>query len=293
MPGDRPPAVFAGYAEQHLDDDPTFATARARTCAAGRCCSAAPSTSGCPPPTFTLDASPGRHVAVLGTSRGRRRRPARRRASAWPASTRPGRAEFLLAGLVAVADDAADAAAEAVRAAGHRCSEVELTGLRDALSRLSRPAGAMTGDLVADFEADLAGEAPGGQGPPEATYIVVWGADAAGSALRSARDPKTGNTGLEDLRTILQDGPARGVHLLGWWRGVRRFSDDLGSSGRDDVAGLVALNVPAKDLGSLIGNYLLDWQPRPNRALFIDQHEDRTALIVPFVRSTGVDGQPR
>ncbi len=114
--------------------------------------------------------------------------------------------------------------------------------------------------------------------------MVIWGADAAGAALRSARDQDSGNTGLDDLRLLLQEGPARSVHLIGWWRGVRRFADDLGSSGRDDIAGLVALNVPGKDLGSVVGNYLLEWQPRANRALFIDQHEDRSALIVPFVR---------
>src|SRR5206468_3704233 len=80
-------------------------------------------------------------------------------------------------------------------------------------------------------------------------------------------------------------GPARGVHLLGWWRGVKRFAEDVGGgSGREDVACLVALNVAANDLGSLVGDHSLDWQPRPNRALLLDRHEQRTALIVPFVR---------
>ncbi len=280
MPGDQPPAVFAGYARQHLEDDPTWQRlgpgGRRRAVLLGRVVDI-----GLPTAAFTLDSSPGRHVAVLGTSEvgadvlhaavlGLARQHA------------PGRAEFVLAGLVAAADDAADSAAEAVRAAGHRCSEVELTGLRDALSRLARP----TDGLGVDLAAELAGSGSDEQ-PPEATYVVIWGADAAGPALRAARDPRTGATGLEDLRTVLQEGPARGVHVIGWWRGIRRFSEDLGGSRSEDVAGLVALNVPAKDLGSLVGDYLLEWQPRDNRALFIDQHEDRTALIVPFVRPGG------
>jgi hypothetical protein len=75
------------------------------------------------------------------------------------------------------------------------------------------------------------------------------------------------------------------VHLLGWWRGARRFSEDIGgTAGLEDLACLVALNVAATDLNALVGSYTSDWHARPNRALLIDRHEDRTQLIVPFVR---------
>ena len=48
-----------------------------------------------------------------------------------------------------------------------------------------------------------------------------------------------------DLRKFLREGPACRSHLIGWWRGLRRFGSDTGgSSGRDDVAGIVLLNVP-------------------------------------------------
>src|SRR5439155_6154114 len=66
-PGSLPPAVFAGYAEQHVDDDPTFARlnpeVRRRQAIVGRAVEVGLPTAG-----FTLDATPGRHVAVLGTS---------------------------------------------------------------------------------------------------------------------------------------------------------------------------------------------------------------------------------
>ncbi len=147
VPGDQPPAVFAGYAEQHVTDDPTWAHlhpgARRRTVLLGRTVDV-----GLPTAAFTLDASPGRHVAVLGTSEVG--------ADILHAAVlglarqhEPGTAQFILAGLVAAADDAADAAAEAVRAAGHRCSEVELTGLRDALARLAHPVDAGPAGLAA------------------------------------------------------------------------------------------------------------------------------------------------
>src|SRR5262249_52930842 len=90
-----------------------------------------------------------------------------------------------------------------------------------------------------------------------------------------------------DLRPVLRDGPARHVHVFGWWRGLRRFGEDTGgSAGREDVAGVVLLNVPATDAAIFLGELDLEWQPRPNRALFHDRHASRTDVIVPFVRAS-------
>jgi hypothetical protein len=52
----------------------------------------------------------------------------------------------------------------------------------------------------------------------------------------------------------------------------------------EDVACLVVLNVASSELSGLIGDYKVEWQARPNRALFIDRHDDKAQLIVPFVR---------
>jgi hypothetical protein len=106
-------------------------------------------------------------------------------------------------------------------------------------------------------------------------------------------DPATEDTyvfgfgldGAADLRSLLRDGPGRNVHVFGWWRGLRRFGEDTGgSAGREEVAGVVLLNVPATDAAIFLGELDLDWQPRPNRALFHDRHAARTEVIVPFVR---------
>ena len=103
---------------------------------------------------------------------------------------------------------------------------------------------------------------------PDDTYLFAFGAD--GTVVRG----------------MLRDGPARGVHLFGWWRGLRRFSEDTGGSlAREDVAGLLLLNVPAADAGLLLGDVSVEWQPRPNRALLHDRHTNRTEVIVPFVHS--------
>lgn len=119
--------------------------------------------------------------------------------------------------------------------------------------------------------------------PAGREYLVVFGMDAAAPVF-GATDPGTFRSGLDDLRTLLRQGPGQGVHLLGWWRGLRRLADDLGGTqNRDDVACLVALNVPGAELALHLGTHDLTYTPRADRALLIDRHDQRTRLIVPFV----------
>ncbi|MGC4894716.1 FtsK/SpoIIIE domain-containing protein [Micromonospora sp. DT31] len=264
-PGDAPPAVFAGYAEQHPDQDPTFVRltpdVRRRRALVGRAVDVGLPTAG-----FTLDATPGSHVAVLGTS------PVG--ADVLFAATvslarqhAPGTARFLVAPLVAAADEAADATVGAITAAGHSCETVSAAQLRARLADLAQAT------------------APGGG---QTTYLVIFGADIA-SSLLAASDPTTYRSGHDDLRDVLANGPTQGVHLLGWWRTVSRFTDDLGPTGGNEVACLVALNLPGNDFGALLGDYASEWQSRPNRALLIDRHDNRRALIVPYVRPGTLD----
>jgi len=258
-PGAAPPAVFAGYAEHHIDDDPAYrrlsASVRRRQALVGRAVDV-----GLPAVGFTLDASPGRHVAVLGTSvvgadivHAGAVSIARQHA--------PGTATFVVVPLIAAADAAADETADRIQAANHLVETVDAGGLPGYLRGLS--------------------ETLDNAGP---TYLVLFGADAASGVLAQS-DPVTFRTGRDDLRTVLRMGPSRGVHVLGWWRGARRFADDIGgTTGLEDVACIVALNVTGTELNSLMGDYKIEWQARPNRALLIDRHDDKAQLIVPFVR---------
>ncbi|KAB1156363.1 cell division protein FtsK [Micromonospora sp. AMSO12t] len=264
-PGDAPPAVFAGYAEQHPDADPTFASlspnVRRRRALVGRAVDVGLPTAG-----FTLDATPGSHLAVLGTS------PVGAdvlyaAAVSLARQHTPGIARFVVAPLVAAADEAADATVEAITAAGHPCETITSTQYRTQL-------------------VDLAQQSEPGGG--QATYLVVFGADAA-SNLLAASDPTTYRSGHDDLRAVLANGPGHGVHLLGWWRTLSRFNDDLGPTGGGEVACLVALNLPSNDIGSLLGDYASEWQSRPNRALLIDRNDNRRILIVPYVRPGTLD----
>jgi hypothetical protein len=236
----QPPRVFAGYAHQHLNDDPTYRAALAGRSTRpavllGRHIDVALTTA-----TFPLDTTPGRHLAILGpSSSGAALLDAAVRGLAAHHARRTAR--FVIASLVAEGD----ALAAGLAADLAQRQEVETVD-------------------AAGFAKALSVEQPG--------YLVAFGLDAAGpGALPTDR-----------LREVLRAGPGRGVHLLAWWRGMRRFTDEVGgSAGREDVAGLVFLNVPASDVSLLLGR-TVDWHPRPNRALLHDRHSDRTAVFVPF-----------
>jgi DNA segregation ATPase FtsK/SpoIIIE, S-DNA-T family len=233
-----PPRVFAGYAHQHLDDDPTFRAAlagRAGRPAAlvGRAIDVSLSTA-----SFPLDASPGRHLAVFGSQAvGAEVLQAAARGVA--AHHAPRTARFVIASLVAEGDDPAKQLAVEV-GQSQEVSIIEAADLADELD------------------------------PAVPGYRVIFGMDAA-------------KLPTDRLRALLRDGPANGAHLLSWWRGTRRFTEEVGgSAGREDMAGMLFLNVPGPDVSLLLGRPV-DWQPRENRALLHDRHADRTTVIVPFV----------
>ncbi|WP_410810895.1 FtsK/SpoIIIE domain-containing protein [Micromonospora sp. 067-2] len=256
-PGSRAPAVFKGYAAARVEDDPTFAGlrpgGRRPMALVGRTVDVHGTTA-----LFLMDTTPGRHLAVVGTTPGGAD-VLRAAALSLARQHVAGDARFLLACLVTAADPVADETETALRAAGHPVQRVDAAGLRDRI-------------------ATLAAEPAGRE------YLVVFGMDAAAPVLGAA-DPVTFRSGLDDLRTLLRQGPAQGVHLLGWWRGLRRLADDLGGTqNRDDIACLVALNVPGTELALHLGMHDLAYTPRADRALLIDRHDQRIRLIVPFAR---------
>ncbi|WP_433282250.1 FtsK/SpoIIIE domain-containing protein [Micromonospora sp. CA-244673] len=257
--GARPPAVFRGYETPRLADDPAWAAlapgAEPPLALVGRTVDVAGSPAG-----FRLDASPGRHLAVVGTA-ATGMDVLRSAALSLARQHAPGTARFLFVPLAPGTTGTADDLAMTLAAAGHPVRRLDAAALRTHLAELAAP-----------------------PAPPSArTYLVVFGMDAAAGAL-AATDPETFRSGHDDLRAVLRQGPAHGVHLLGWWRGLRRLAEDLGGSqNRDDVACLVALNVPAADLGLHLGAHDLGYAPRDGRALLVDRHEHGTALVVPFV----------
>ncbi|MEV0648042.1 FtsK/SpoIIIE domain-containing protein [Phytomonospora sp. NPDC050363] len=237
----QPPPVFAGYAEQRLDDDPSFAElgeSAAPRAFVGRAVDLLSSTAA-----VTLDAGPGRHLAVLGAD--------------------PGGAEVLAAAARSLARQRPGARFLVVAATAPQVVEDTILSIAEGGVSVARH---MMADLPAIID-DLADE------QVTDTFLIGFGLDAA--TLDRAQTQK--------LSAILRRGPARGVHVVGWWRTMRRFSEDLGgSTGREDVACAVVLNIPGGELTGHFGQSLADWQPRPNRALLIDRHADTRTLILPY-----------
>ncbi|MET8153300.1 FtsK/SpoIIIE domain-containing protein [Actinoplanes sp. NPDC049668] len=263
-PVNDPPSVFAGYAEHHITDDPLYQaltpSVRRRQALVGRAVDV-----GLPSVGFALDAVPGRHLATLGTSIiGADILHAA--AMSLARQHQPGSARFVIGGFAANADPIVDDLVAHLTATGHDVVEADAGRLRELLSELADP-----------------------DGPGRPTYLVLFAADVI-VPLLSERGPNR-QTGLDDLRTVLRQGPGRGIHMLSWWRIARRFSDATGgAAGREDIACLVALNVPGTELSSLLGDHTITWQSRANRALLLDRHDQRQRLIVPFVRPGRQEG---
>jgi hypothetical protein len=266
-PDDVPPAVFAGFAQAYPDDDPGY-----RALAPGgvrrRLLLGRRIDVGSPTAAVPLDPTPGRHLAILGPSAQGGDTLAAALAGLGR-QHRPGSARFLVAPLVQAADAAAQQALDDLAASGHRPRTVPLDRLGEVLAELS---GAPSGSPAA--------------GRREPTYLALFGADAAGPAL-GAVSTDTFRSGLEDLRAVVQQGPVHGVHVLGWWRTLARFTADLGPTAREDVACLLVLNLPGAELAGFLGQYDLQYTPRPNRGLLIDRHDGRAEPVVPYSRPGG------
>lgn len=258
-PGSSPPAMFIGYAEYTMDDekDPVVIppSRRRKSAVVGRKVNIALSTA-----VFPLDPSPGKNFAVLGTSLVGADA-LKSIAIGLSRQHDPGTATFYLISLVSTTEDEVDELAERLKSEGQVAEVVELSEYQTTLQYLN-------------------------QLPPcergHGTYVLGFGADAASSILKQ-KVKSASRSGIEEFRTLLRDGPAKGIHFFGWWRGVRRLIDDLGLHGKEDISGVLALNVRGNEVGLLIGQATLQWNPRHNRALLIDRQEDTVELVVPFV----------
>lgn len=183
---------------------------------------------------------------------------------------RPGR-HLAVLGSDPVGGEALEAAVESLAGNGTRVLAVDFTGGADLRAAADR--------IASDAFAASLGEIPDG------TVLAAWGLDAAGLDMK----------GQQALRALLRTGPARDVHLLGWWRNFRRFTDDIGgTAGREDVACALVLNLPGGEIMGHFGTQFQHWNPRAGRALLVDRHADTGAgrLVVPFSRSEDHDAAP-
>ncbi|CAO5150651.1 DNA segregation ATPase, FtsK/SpoIIIE family [Frankia sp. AiPs1] len=217
-------------------------------------------------------ASPGRHLAVLGPLRREAMGIVQAAAASVAAQVGPGGLIVEIVAAEPTARGAAEVLAERIRRAGHPARVTDVTGLRGVLA-------AAAGETRAREDAALAGTVTS---TPALRLVVVFAMDAGRAGLE-ARDEATRRTGLEDLRTLTRRGPAQRVHLIGWWRGVSRMSEDLGPVNRDDIAAWAAVGVPGSELFALAGHRPVAGGTMPNRAVLFDRHtQSEPRTVVPF-----------
>jgi DNA segregation ATPase FtsK/SpoIIIE, S-DNA-T family len=255
---DAPPAVFVGYAPQTLADDLTYQAATTSTtrpvAMVGRFIDVGLPTAG-----FPLDATVGRHVAILGTKDDCAHILTAAAISLGPQHT-PDSARFVLAPFIN--PEHATQAQRQLAAHGHQAEVVDLLGFRRIVHRLATDP-----------------PATGGQ----RTYLVGYGFDAINTALDTTDEH--GNNTAEQLQHLFRTGPGHGIHILGWWRGYTRFTTTVAGpygNAYNDVACLLAVNIPASELSSFVGRPQLYWTPADNRAYLIDAGENHTGTIVPY-----------
>ncbi|MGN9911455.1 FtsK/SpoIIIE domain-containing protein [Phytohabitans sp. LJ34] len=219
-------------------------------------------------------------VVLLGESIDVRARSAR-----LPLTRSPGRNLAVLGTRV---DEACAVLAAAARSLARQHADGDA---RFSVACLDPDAAATAESLRADLPADtgwydtegLAALLPSVEPGPLPHYIFLFAADAAASRLAVNEG---GRTGHDHLRRILNTGPERRTHVLGWWRGVGRLRDDLGGVGSrtDAIGAWVALDVQGADLtGFFPQQGGPAWYPRPWRALFFDRARHRIPeVVIPY-----------
>jgi hypothetical protein len=147
--------------------------------------------------------------------------------------------------------------------------------------RVTRLAAAMTGHAVdLRTDASIADLTPSSAERPR--FILFFAVDAAHQWLE-VKQPPLMRAKLEDFRALLKNGPANHVHTIGWWRGTGRLKDTLGFGGADDIGAWIALDVQGAELNTLAAGQVIDWSPRPRRAIFFDKSTHSSPdVIIPF-----------
>jgi hypothetical protein len=114
--------------------------------------------------------------------------------------------------------------------------------------------------------------------------LLLYGVDAALPTLE-AKKPGELKSGLDHFRTVLKQGPTKGVHTLGWWRSTARLKDTLGFGSTDDIGAWAALDVQGSELSPFAAGQVVHWSPRPGRALFFDRSTHVSPeVMIPFDR---------
>jgi FtsK/SpoIIIE family len=207
-----------------------------------------------------LSGAPGRNLAVLGTAVAEALSIMDAAAKSLARQFEPNDVEFLLCCLIDRCAPAVDQVTDWLKAEDHLVDQVPEDELGTRMHQLA--------------------EEPA----KHARILLLCGVDAA-LPLLEAKNPGELKSGLDHFRTVLKQGPTKGVHTLGWWRSTARLKDTLGFGGTDDIGAWAALDVQGSELSSFAAGQVVHWSPRPGRALFFDRTTHVSPeVMIPFDR---------
>lgn len=86
-----------------------------------------------------------------------------------------------------------------------------------------------------------------------------------------------------EFQDLAKVGPARGVHIVGWWLKIDSFREHVGYGGESFFDVRLALRLDAQSAKQLVADPLLEWKPTANRMLAWDSMELTEATrIIPY-----------
>ncbi|PRX44669.1 FtsK/SpoIIIE family protein [Prauserella shujinwangii] len=255
--GQSEPRLFDGAHAPQLDSSPAFTglgQAERPLALVGQSIDVSDTARG-----VELSGAPGRNLAVLGTS-------AREAVSILDSAARSlarqyqqGDVEFIVCCPVETILPRARELTDRLAGAGHKAELLDAGDLADRCATLAAE--------LSDVRTHR--------------MLVCYGVDAALPALEQKAPGQ--QSGLDHLRVLLKQGPAKGLHVLGWWRGIARLKDTLGFGGTDDIGAWAALDVQGNELSPLCAGQVVHWAPRPGRALFFDRTTHSSPeVVIPF-----------
>lgn len=116
-------------------------------------------------------------------------------------------------------------------------------------------------------------------GPMKPTYLLGFALDRA-AGLETP--DMFAHRPVEDLQTVLRDGPTSGVHTIGWWSNAATFKSHIGFGGEGFVESLVMLRLDQGGVQDFLGPFVT-WSVRDNRGLVADRTQlAEPTTIVPF-----------
>jgi len=69
---------------------------------------------------------------------------------------------------------------------------------------------------------------------------------------------------------LVKDGPGAGIHIIGWWKKLDTFRQQVGYGGENYFDIRLALKLDANSAKQLMDDPLLEWRPADNRMLAWD-----------------------